>query len=303
MTTLELLETKDLVQNLENKGIKFNIVNKNDAIHFLENHNYYVKLASYRHNYDKDNQGQYIDLDFFHLKELSTIDMHLRFLILKTCLNVEHSIKVNLMTDIQSQQLDDVLLASNFLNHLTTKNMCIKDELLRRRNDLYIGNLLNKFSHPHYPIWVLVEAISFGNLIKLIDYYCKNYNPNFTDIDLLYRVRNFRNAAAHSNCLIHNLKDKSQYFIFGVFDYISKYSKSYKRSQIKIFFRNTFTHDFCSLMIALDLYVKSNEIKSNRINDFSAFLKGRVVRNKDLFVNNTHITETYKFIEDFLDIL
>lgn len=45
-----------------------------------------MKLASYRANYDKrKSNGEYINLDFAYLRELSTIDMHLRYLICRCC--------------------------------------------------------------------------------------------------------------------------------------------------------------------------------------------------------------------------
>ena len=79
---MKLLKTSDeLISHMKIKGIKFDIV-KEEAKIFLQNNNYYMKLASYRANYDKrKSNGEYINLDFAYLRELSTIDMHLRYLI------------------------------------------------------------------------------------------------------------------------------------------------------------------------------------------------------------------------------
>ena len=75
---MKLLKTSDeLISHMKIKGIKFDIV-KEEAKIFLQNNNYYMKLASYRANYDKrKSNGEYINLDFAYLRELSTIDMHL----------------------------------------------------------------------------------------------------------------------------------------------------------------------------------------------------------------------------------
>ncbi len=48
-----LLTSKDLIEHMKNKGISFNIVDEKEAQKFLENNNYYLKLASYRENYEK----------------------------------------------------------------------------------------------------------------------------------------------------------------------------------------------------------------------------------------------------------
>ena len=75
---MKLLKTSDeLISHMKIKGIKFDIV-KEEAKIFLQNNNYYMKLASYRANYDnRKSNGEYINLDFAYLRELSTIDMHL----------------------------------------------------------------------------------------------------------------------------------------------------------------------------------------------------------------------------------
>ena len=79
-----LLSVDELVEHMKCKGITFNVVSEEDAKIFLSNNNYYMKLAAYRANYDKrKNNGEYINLDFAYLQELSTIDMHLRHLILQ----------------------------------------------------------------------------------------------------------------------------------------------------------------------------------------------------------------------------
>lgn len=51
---MKLLKTSDeLISHMKIKGIKFDIAKEEDAKVFLQNNNYYMKLASYRANYDK----------------------------------------------------------------------------------------------------------------------------------------------------------------------------------------------------------------------------------------------------------
>lgn len=68
---MKLLKTSDeLLSHMKIKGIKFDIVKEEDAKIFLQNNNYYMKLASYRANYDKcKSNGEYINLDFAYLQE------------------------------------------------------------------------------------------------------------------------------------------------------------------------------------------------------------------------------------------
>ncbi len=76
------------------KGINFKYISESDAESYLANVNNYLRTAAYRKNYQKYargiNKGKYIGLDFAYLQELSTIDMHFRFIVSKMCLDIEH---------------------------------------------------------------------------------------------------------------------------------------------------------------------------------------------------------------------
>lgn len=53
------------------------------------------------------------------------------------------------------------------------------------------------------PVWVLVELLSFGDVIKLISFYNSLY-PNsqliVPDKKVLQPIKKLRNACAHNNC-------------------------------------------------------------------------------------------------------
>ncbi len=90
----------------DEKGITFRYTSEQDAETYLDDINNFLRTASYRQNYQKylngENKGKYIDLDFAYLQELSTIDMHFRFIISKMCLDIEHALKVTLVKDIST---------------------------------------------------------------------------------------------------------------------------------------------------------------------------------------------------------
>lgn len=104
VTMKALMSVDELIHHMKEKGITFNEVSEEDAKEFLLYNNYYMKLASYRSNYEKCNEGkrkgQYKKLDFGYLKELSTIDMYLRYIVMEMCLDIEHAIKVRLLREI-----------------------------------------------------------------------------------------------------------------------------------------------------------------------------------------------------------
>ena len=49
----ELKTSSELIEHMKSKGITFNLMSENEATHFIQEHNYYLKVAAYRKNYNK----------------------------------------------------------------------------------------------------------------------------------------------------------------------------------------------------------------------------------------------------------
>ena len=96
-----------------------------------------MKLASYRENYPKyltgSKIGQYINLDFAYLRELSTIDMHLRYLIIQMCLDLEHALKVSLIAHIESNPKEDGYeLVRKFIGYTNSRGQAQNEYILKK---------------------------------------------------------------------------------------------------------------------------------------------------------------------------
>ena len=94
MSRKPLLTTAEQIEHLKKKGVTFSLMSESAAADYLENHNNYFKLASYRKNFPKHpggvKVGQYISLDFGQLVDLAIVDMELRYTLLHLALDVEH---------------------------------------------------------------------------------------------------------------------------------------------------------------------------------------------------------------------
>lgn len=107
---LAMLSNEEQIEHLQNKGISFNHLSIDEAIHYLSNNNYFFKLYSYRKNFPKHQNGElkgsYIDLDFAALKDMSILDMRIRHIILLMILDIEHSVKVQILQEIKKKEID-----------------------------------------------------------------------------------------------------------------------------------------------------------------------------------------------------
>lgn len=292
----KFMKTSDeLIQHMKNKGIKFNIINEIEAKEILENRNYYLKLASYRNNYSKNDKNEYIDLEFAYLKELSSIDMKLRYLILQMALDIEHSIKVILLDDIvKNNKIYEYKIVDDFRNNFPNSY----SQIFNKLQNSYCGDLINKHQS-NIPIWVLVEVISFGDIVKLYKLYCNNYN-NLKYSKLLYSVRDIRNAAAHSNCLIYKL-EKGSHIIASqeIINYLVRLnvSKIIRKNKLS----NKFFSDFTTLLYTYKIFVKSQKLKERRKKELVEIFYKRILKNKEYFIKNNTLVSGYNFCKILVD--
>ena len=285
-----LLTVAEQIQHMKKKGIEFRLIDENQADHFLTEHTYYTKIAAYRKNYTKGIDGKYVHLDFEYLRELSVIDMHLRYFIMKMSLDIEHALKISLMNDVLANPKEDGY-------NITRKFLNTYPDLEEKTNRKMLESYCREFyfhNENNLPIWVLIEVLSFGDLIKLYKYYYQVYcvrpeiNPKILD-----NVRNIRNASAHSNCLIHDINHK-----IDPNNVISNEIKKFafiSDNMRKKYLRKRFTLDFTALLIAHKKLVKSEAIHKKTKKALRNLVFKRIVRNKKYFVKNDVILGAYKY--------
>ncbi|MDO4345574.1 MAG: Abi family protein [Eubacteriales bacterium] len=297
---MKLLKTSDeLISHMKEKGIKFDIVKEDDAKVFLQNNNYYMKLASYRANYDKrKSDGSYINLDFAYLQELSTIDMHLRYLILQMCLDIEHALKTRLLKDIESNPKED---GYDIIRRFITKYERSCYNIQKHKSSEYCRELIEKY-YPYFPVWVFVELISFGDMVKLYEYYMERYPRRLKDSELLYSIRDLRNATAHSNCLINKLQrgtNKPSVKIIKFISNVDGIGVSMRTNKLS----NKFLYDFICLLYVYNEFIDVGIIKEKRFKQIKEFVDGRVIRNKEYFNKNECVKTAYIFVKKVVDYM
>lgn len=297
---MKLLKTSDeLISHMKMKGIKFDIVKEEDAKKFLQNNNYYMKLASYRANYDKrKSDDEYINLDFAYLQELSTIDMHLRYLILQMCLDIEHAIKTRFLKDIEDNPEED---GYDIIRRFVTKYTRSCQNIQKHKSSEYCRELIEKY-YPYFPAWVFVELISFGDMVKLYEYYIERYPRRLRDGELLYPIRDLRNASAHSNCLINKLQkgtNKPSVKIIKFISNIDGIGSSMRTNKLS----NKFLYDFVSLLYVYNEFINVSIVKEKRFQQIQKFIDGRMIEHKEYFAKNECIKTAYSFVKKVVDYM
>lgn len=290
----------------DEKGIKFNIVNESEAQEFLKYNNYYFKLKAFAKNYPKYTQtssnkkNQYINLEFAYLKELSTLDALFRKIVIQMVLDVEHFLKVQLISDFSENPNEDGYTIIN--NYLTKIKPQLLSEIISKSQNSYCHGLIDKYQSD-FAIWNIIEVISFGDFIDLYEYYYSFYENKYKVKGKLWPIKWLRNAAAHNNCLINSLLPPYSREITphqAVMNTISKIKNMPKKTR-ESKMKNPVIHDF---VVLLDVYcsiIKSEKTLQYGLGDLNNFFYKRCLLHKDYFDNNDTIKSSYNFIVKVLD--
>ena len=303
-----LLTPDELIAHMKEKGIGFNIVTEDQAKDFMANSNYYMKLASYRCNYDKyldktTGTFKYRNLEFAYLQELSTLDMRLRYIILEMCLDLEHCLKVKLLNHIATNDKEDGYnIIRKFLNANDGENIRFLNNIKKHNKSEYCKNLIEKY-HPYYPAWVFVELVSFGTLTYLCEFYNTEYGYSIIDKKFLNTIRDVRNASAHSTCMINRLFDRvpSQPDI-RIVNYVKTVPGIGNTSRTNNLSYRV-VYDFVTLLYVYNEVITSQKMKDKRKNQLKGLFGNRMVRNKDYFNNNQRIVSVFSFTKKIIDNL
>lgn len=300
------LSIDEQIMNMRKKGITFSHSNEEEAKRFLKYNTYYFKIKAYERNYDKYNttpkKGQYINLDFAYLKELSILDMYLRKIILSMVLDIEHALKVQLLFDLTNNPHEDgYTIVKEYLGQNFTTLKTIRDKIGKSA----VSDLIRKrsFEDDNYALWEIVEVLSFGHFIELYQLYYSKYPSKNNFSSYLWSLKFLRNAAPHNNCLLNSLRSpynvvlhKNKDILFE----ISKIKTISEKSRIT-WMKNPVIHDFVILVYVYLNVIKSSGIKQHGIDQLKWLFNDRMLRHKDYFEKNISIKECYHFTNKIIN--
>lgn len=290
------------IKNMDSKGIKFSVCTEIEARKFLSEHNYYFKLKAYAHNFDKyldpEKQDKYINVDFAYLKDLSTIDARFRKIILTMCVDLEHFLKVRMLNHFNTVDEDGY----EIVQELFSMQPDLKCEIERKENTSTCHSIVKKHS-TNWAIWNIIELMSFGQFIELYKlFYSRNDYFSKTGCGLLYSVKMLRNAAAHNNCLINQMRPPYSRAITPTTELknrITKMSSSNKKVVEKRL-QHPVIHDFLALLLLYSEIVP-DPTRDHGLAQVKELFSVRMVRNKDFYQKNQCIVASYKFVKEIVD--
>lgn len=296
-----------LIEKMQNKGITFKYITESQAAGYLTDKNNYLRTAAYRKNYQKYNnginKGKYISLDFSYLQELSTIDMHFRFLVSKMCLDIEHDLKVKILKDIETDSTTD---GYDIVNKFLKLNPYIVNKLEAASASPFTSDLIHKYftikkdnasykntivSYDDCPVWVLLEMLTFGDFIKFYEQYYSERPYSRISSPIINLVKSLRNGAAHNNCILADLAHGTSRPPLEISQTIARIASiNTTQRQKKLSCRPML--EFMALLYVYNLTV-SDKVKYYRTLELKELFFNRMLHKKGFFQKNELIKSNY----------
>lgn len=296
---LPMLTSTQQIEHLKKKGVTFQLCSEKDAQSYLEHHNNYFKIRSYRKNFPKRQggplAGTYVGLDFAMLRDLAVIDMRMRYTFLHLILDVEHFSKVKLLDELTAHQVDPYDIVTGFLMQ---QPKAITD-IRRNISNPYCGGIIQKYLG-NMPVWVLLEVLSFGMFVAFYKYCATRLNDMDlqSDFHVLINIRQLRNACAHSNCLIHNMNEKN-----GRGKLPNETARALSQGGIPRSRKHHIENESIR-QITILLYAHSHMFKGRKLSERTLAalhdLASRMIRHRAWYVNNQIIPGKFSFLRDVM---
>ena len=295
------------IEHLKEKGVLFNIMDEAEARDYLGQHNNYFKLTAYRKNYDKhpagENKDKYINLEFAYLVDIAVIDMQLRYRIVHMALDLEHHTKLQLLRKMDEYNEDGYQVVQDYIDSLDEKQRKIFDsEINRNKGNIYCGDIIAKYEVA-FPIWAFIEIVPFGRLVAFYGF-CADRFSDKSMKDTFYRLltcKEIRNASAHSNCILNNLKAKTAAHstnaaVTSELMKIKGMNTNFRKNRMS----NARIQQVVTLLYTHKDMVESEGIKRSESEDLKKIME-RVDKKYDYYNTNPMIKGTFDFLKLVVD--
>lgn len=306
------LTPRQQVEHLKGKGVRFSLFSEADAESYLARNNNFFRLRSYRTSFPKVDEGaragEYANLDFGMLVDLSIIDMLLRYEMLPMTLDIEHFSKVKLLGRLEEFGEDGYAIVAGYLakqnksGHDSLEDNLTIREIKKGESSPYIASLLRKYPNYDYPVWVFLELVSFGTFVHFLKHCSEALSDKRmkNDFYLLQSVKSLRNACAHNNCILNDLSSGEPMYkvnnrVSQALGGIEGIGEDMRKSKM----RNDRIQQVTTTLY-LHSRVASSGVRSHRAKSLAAF-KVRMNKNVDYYEGTFQVLSCFDFFGRVMD--
>ena len=309
-----MMNIDDMIISLKTKNIKFNYINEDEAKNYLMFNNSYYNVLSYEENFERYYINgvfvdRYIDLDFAYLKDMSIIDLRVRFLLLDMILDIEHYLKLRILNMMYAiDQEDGYRVVNLYLENDYNNEKRLHSSIRKKAFNSYHKKMFSDIDMDDdkkledIPIWDFLEIVTMGELVDFYDFFTREYNLKEENkyIYILKEIVKLRNAAGHNTNVLTDLgeSDKPQRPHMHVIRYLDRCGirlrARYKRLSNSKIRQITYT------LYMFNKIVTSEGVKKKINKKINYLFYKRIPKNKDYYKNNDLLKSIYYYFDKII---
>lgn len=296
------LTIPEQIEHMKMQGISFSIKTEEYAMSYLRDNNNYFKLRAYRKNYVKNSDGKYIGLEFAYLRDIAIIDMRIRYCLLSMCLDIEHNARVSLIKSVVDAANEDgyTVVADYRASNPDSYSRIIE----RASKSPYCAELQEKY-RDSMPIWAIVEMMQFSDLCWFYRFVAHRISNEsmLNEYYMFQEIRQLRNACAHSNCILNDLKsckppkhdpDKKMITALSQIKDVSKGVRQRKMSNDRI-------RQITTILYLYKHYVQSSGLQTHHAKQLHETFVRRFEEHSDYYLTSQPVLTTFEFFKKVID--
>ena len=177
----------------------------------------------------------------------------------------------------------------------------IENELNKNIKGTYCGDIVAKYKD-EFPIWAFIEVIPFGRLIKFYRFVADELNDKemLDEAYLLKHVRELRNACAHNNCILNDLKARTSGYKanYRLKDELSKIgiSKNVRNKRMS----NTRIQQIVTMLYLNKRIISSEGVFNHQVKELEVLVK-RIMHHIDYYDLNLLVKSSLDFLCECID--
>nr|WP_281163957.1 Abi family protein [Allofustis seminis] len=232
------------------------------------------------------------------LYNLASIDTYIREFLLSLCLDIEHTSKTMLMTDITyNNQEDGYHIVDLFKQKCPQKYNSIYDHY---KVNTYLKDMFIKTYGSPLPIWALLELVDFGAFTMILDLYIKEYSIRKSKVNNLSKnLRYVRNACAHNNVFLLNVYNYKSNYIKRPTHLSKQIASKSGVQEINRFYNKP--HDVL-ILFWIHKTICSNALNVRRHHDGLKVIE-RIKKSEENYKNSDSLLRFFSLLNKMIDLL
>ena len=211
--------------------------------------------------------------------------------------------KLEILRRVMQKGEDGYQIVSDYRASLNSDQKAILDgEITRNIGNTYCGAIISKYNNA-YPVWAFLEVIPFGRLVSFYGF-CADRFSECEMKDNYYRLltcKEIRNAAAHSNCLLNDLRagtvtHKTNADVTKELMKISGMKNTVRKKRMS----NARIQQIVTLLYMHKKIVLSDGIKKSEADELNKVVT-RMFKNIDYYKTNQMIKANFDFLKLVID--